>query len=195
MADVNIDKRPAQEHQGVARRECEPFGRGSWLSPWRGFFDPSAGPFSFMQRMQDEMERFFGAGREGGAWWPAMEVTEKEGKMIIRTDLPGIDKNDVKVELTDGSLTIRGERKREQQEEKQGFHRSERSYGSFFRSIPLPEGSNPDQAKAQFKDGVLEVTIPIPESHRARTIPIEEGTEKKQVSPEGSSSTRQSKVG
>ncbi|MBV8846344.1 MAG: Hsp20/alpha crystallin family protein [Bryobacterales bacterium] len=203
MADVSIEKRPgAQEHQSVARREYDPFSRHFGVAPWRGFFDPFiSSPFSLMQRMQDEMERFFGTAGQGGlgremtAWSPAMEVMEKEGKMIVRTDLPGIDKNDIKVELTDGSLTIRGERKREHEQEKQGYHRSERSYGSFFRSIQLPEGANPDQAKAQFRDGVLEVTIPIPESQKARTIPIEEGTEKKQISSEGTSSTRQSKVG
>ena len=202
MAEVNIEKRPAtQGGQSLSSRTHDPFSyRGSFLAPWRNRFNPFfASPFGLMRRFEEDMERFFAnswpEAAEAEGWWPAMEVTEKEGKMIVRADLPGIDKNDVKVELTDHNMTISGERKREHEEEKEGFRRSERSYGSFCRSLSLPEGVNADQVQAQFKDGVLEVTVSIPESQRTRTIPIEGGSEKKQISSESSSASRQSKAG
>jgi HSP20 family protein len=201
MAEVSVEKRPTQERQSLSRRTHDPFSYGdSFLAPWRNRFDPFlTSPFGLMRRFEQDMERFFAntwpEDRGAGAWWPAMEVTEKDGKMLVRADLPGIDKNDVKVELTDGNITISGERKREHEEEKEGFHRSERSYGSFCRSISLPEGVNADQVQAQFKDGVLEVTVPIPRNQMAKTIPIEGGSEKKQISSESSSGSRQSKAG
>jgi HSP20 family protein len=78
------------------------------------------------------------------------------------TDLPGLKRDDVKVELTEGLLTISGERKEEKEEKREGYYRSERSYGSFFRQIPLPEGAKTDTAKAEFNDGVLEITMQAP---------------------------------
>jgi HSP20 family molecular chaperone IbpA/Arc/MetJ-type ribon-helix-helix transcriptional regulator len=86
---------------------------------------------------------------------PAVEVRERDGNLVVSAELPGLNKDDVKVEVTGDGLVIQGERKREQEEERGGVHRSERSYGSFYRSIPLPEGANIEQAKAQFNNGVL----------------------------------------
>jgi HSP20 family protein len=208
MADVNIQKRPSgQERQGshsLEHQRYDPFGyRGGFFSsPWDSPFGLlSTSPFGLMRRLRDDMDQFFGNAwsgsreRETGAWWPAVEVSEQAGKLTVHADLPGVDKNDVKVELTDGNLIIQGERKREHQEESGGFRRSERSYGTFYRSIPLPDGANTEGARAQFKDGVLEVTVPVPESQRKRTIPIETETgERKQVGGEATSSARQSKT-
>ena len=116
--------------------------------------------------------------------------------MTVRADLPGVDKNDVKVELADGILTIEGERRRDHEEQTRGFKRWERSYGSFHRSIPLPDGANTDDVRAQFRDGVLEVTIPVPESPRRRTIRIEgDPGERKQVGSDSASAERPSKTG
>ena len=107
-------------------------------------------------------------------WAPQVEVLEKNGQSIVRADLPGLDKNDVKVEVTDDGLTIRGERKQESEEKKEGYYRSERCYGSFYRLIPLPEGVQGDRASASFKNGVLEVTMPTPtkEMKPARQVPV-----------------------
>jgi HSP20 family protein len=96
-------------------------------------------------------------------------------------DLPGLDKDDVKVEVGDGAITIQGERRREHEEEREGFYRSERSYGSFSRMVPLPEGAITDQAKATFRHGVLEITMPAPPDQvtRGRKLEITAGGEKR----------------
>jgi HSP20 family protein len=96
------------------------------------------------------------------AWSPDAEMFQRNNELVIRTDLPGLTKDDVKVDITEDAVTIQGERKWEHEEERRGFYRSERSYGSFYRMIPLPEGAISDQAKATFKNGVLEITMPAP---------------------------------
>jgi HSP20 family protein len=149
-------------------------------------------PFALMRQFTQDMDRFFGGtGRERGAditeWLPAIEVTERDGKLEVCADLPGLKQEDVKVEVTDEGLVIQGERKREHEERGQGYHRSERSYGQFYRLIPLPEGAKIDEAKAEFNNGELRVSIPIPESRsKSRQIPISAGTggERKQVGSE-----------
>lgn len=127
-------------------------------------------PFSVMRRFGEDMERIFdefGLGRsiprgfdQIAAWTPQVEVLNREGQLVIRADLPGINKDDVKVELRDDSVILRGERKEEHKEEREGSFRTERSYGSFYREIPLPEGIDTSKATATFRDGVLEITMP-----------------------------------
>jgi HSP20 family protein len=98
---------------------------------------------------------------------------------MVKADLPGLTKDNVKVELTDEALTISGERKEEKEEKEKDFYRSERSYGRFFRQIPLPEGAKTDQANATFTDGVLEVKIPVAKiESQSRKLEIKETTEK-----------------
>src|SRR5262249_12106439 len=141
----------------------------------------SMNPFHLMRRLTEDMDRMFtgasmGGGREMGAWAPPVEIRESGGNLQITAELPGLEKGEVKVEVTDDALVIQGERKREWEEERGGVHRSERSYGTFYREIALPEGAKGDQAKARFNNGVLEVTIPIPESQRKpRQVQIESG--------------------
>lgn len=110
---------------------------------------------------------------------PRIEVLKSNGDMMVKADLPGLTKDDVKVELTDDALTISGERKEEKEEKHEGFYRTERHYGRFFRQIPLPEGAKTDKANAVFTNGVLEVKIPVAktESH-ARKLEIKETPEK-----------------
>ena len=131
------------------------------------------------------------------SWTPAVEVRERDGQLVVSADLPGLNKDDIKVEVTGEGLVIQGERKSEHEEERGGVHRSERSYGSFYRSIPLPEGANIEQAKAQFNNGVLEVSVPIPKAQeKTRRIPIESGDERKRVgSQTGQQATQTSKAG
>ena len=97
-----------------------------------------------------------------GSWAPRVEMLEREGQLVIHADLPGMTKDDVKVEVTDEAVTIQGERKEEKKEEKKGYHYNEVRYGSFYRSLPLPEGAEPSKATAEFHNGVLEVIMPGP---------------------------------
>jgi HSP20 family protein len=95
---------------------------------------------------------------------------------VTKIDLPGIKKEDVKVEVTDGHLAISGERKSETEEKQEGVYRRERQYGSFHRVVPLPEGAKLEDVKATFADGVLEVSVPMPAKAQAkpRTVEIQE---------------------
>jgi HSP20 family protein len=151
------------------------------------------GPFRSLQRFADEMDRLFddfGLGRWGTApqwrgapselWAPDIEVFQKDDQLVIKADLPGLSKDEVSVDITDDSVTIEGERKAEREDEREGYYRSERSYGSFRRVISLPEGAITDQAKATFRNGVLEVTLPAPPAAatKGRRLEITEGTKK-----------------
>jgi len=116
---------------------------------------------------------------ENVEWMPQVELLQNNGELMVKADLPGLTKNDVKVELTDEMLTISGERKEEKEEKREGFYRSERSYGRFYRQIPLPEGVKTDKAAATFRNGVLEVTMPAPKMEpHTRKLEIKEAPEK-----------------
>jgi HSP20 family protein len=157
-------------------------------------------PFSLMRRFSEEMDRLFGdfsleggfapgfgyelgslADLETSMWLPQVEAFEREGKLIVRADLPGLTKDDINVEITDEAIKIRGERRQETEEKDEGYYRSERSYGSFYREIPLPSGVNGDEANASFNNGVLEITMPAPTRQLvSRRIEIGEGSEAEQ---------------
>ena len=145
-------------------------------------------PFGLMRRLTEEMDHYFAQlGMAGGGqsmaaagsrlFYPPVEVFERDGTLIVRADLPGLTKDDVRVEITDNVLTIEGERRSEHEERQEGGGvRSERSYGKFRRQIPLPEGVNPDQATASFQDGVLEISMPAPQQQvRGRQVEIQSG--------------------
>jgi HSP20 family protein len=147
----------------------------------------SLGPFELMRRFTDELDQAFeglgfargAGGGEGAMWTPSVEVFERDNNLVVRAELPGLDKDDVKVELTDDGLIIEGDRRREREERLEGGYRSEIEYGHFHRLIPLPEGANVDQAKAQMNNGVLDVVIPMAEPQRQRrSIPVETGAAK-----------------
>ena len=112
---------------------------------------------------------------EAPAWVPAIDVFEKDNRLVTKIELPGIKKEDVKVEVADGQLVISGERKSEVEEKKEQYYRCEREYGSFYRAVPLPEGVKLDDVKATFADGILEVSIPLPpKAAKARSVKIED---------------------
>jgi HSP20 family protein len=160
----------------------------------------SVSPFSLMRRFSEEMDRLFGDvgfggglasgfGREFGRlsdleksmWLPQVEAFEREGKLIVRADLPGLTRDDIDVDITDDAIKIRGERRQEKEESEAGYYRSERSYGSFYREIPLPSGVNSEEANATFRNGVLEVTMPAPtRQSSSRRIEIGEASESEQ---------------
>jgi HSP20 family protein len=138
--------------------------------------------FSELSRMQEEMNRFFddffGEHQHGlaeGAWLPAVDVSETDDEFVVRAELPGMSQEDIDINVQDNILTLKGEKKQEQKEDKENFYRLERSYGSFSRSFTLPAGVNPDDIKANFKDGVLEVTMPKTEAAKPKKIAITAG--------------------
>jgi HSP20 family protein len=146
----------------------------------------SFAPFTIMRRGLDEMERVFGAGLRGewdqlrrgwhhaGDWSPAIEAFQRGNEFVIRAEAPGMSRQDLHVEVGDDTITIRGERKQDHREARDGVFWTERSYGSFARVIPLPPGAITDSAKASFNNGVLEVVIAAPsaETRRGRKLDI-----------------------
>ena len=124
-----------------------------------------------------EVNRLFNtllAPGEGRAqrWSPAMDLVEAEDHYVLRADLPGMDEKDVAIEIHDNVLTISGERHDEQEQTRQGWHRVERSFGRFTRSLTLPEGIDPEAVAAAFDKGVLSITVPKPEQRRPRRVEI-----------------------
>ena len=149
---------------------------------------PYATPFDMMRSLSRDMDRIFGDpglrrrwpfmpfALEDAAWAPELEVSEKDGTLTVRLDLPGLKKEDVKVDITDDTLTVQGERRQEEEKKEQGYYRSERSFVRFFRSVPLPEGAESETAKATFADGVLEIVMETgrPQPPAARRVEIGE---------------------
>jgi HSP20 family protein len=167
----------------------EPRRRGgvSRMEPWS-----TLSPFSMMRRFADEMDRMFeGFGFPNverlGPWTsaerflPEVEIFERDGKLVVRADLPGLTKDDVKVDIMEDAIILEGERKYEHEEREEGVYRSERGYGRFRREIPLPEGVKTDTATATFKNGVLEITMDAPQAAKGRRrIQIQGGDERGQ---------------
>jgi HSP20 family protein len=168
--------RSGKDTQVARRGSYEPFA----LSPAEFF----SNPFSVMRRMHEEMDRVFSdafggrhsnAGMGGGlaSWSPAIEVSERDNQMVVCAELPGLKPEDVKVEVTEDAIVIEGERKHEHEEKQGGRWHSERSYGRFYRAIPLPDGAKSEQVRADFKNGELQVTVPVEQAQsKRRQIPI-----------------------
>jgi len=177
MAEVNVVKQTKQEAPAIGRQPLfdMPLFRGSLFS---------MNPFALMRQFTEEMDRFWTqapkAVGEGIAWSPALEVKEKDGKLIVTAELPGLKNEDIKVHIDGNMLIVEGERKQEKEEKREGYYHSERSYGKFYRSIALPEGAKVDQTAANFANGVLEVSVPVPQAKATRKeIPIQEAQKPK----------------
>jgi len=194
MAETKTEKQTERSHDSKQDdRTLARQGEGHGLRRW----DPAfASPFEIMDRMSEEMDRwfdraargfglsrhapsrsFFGSHANEGRWFPRVEVCQKGASFIVRADLPGLKKEDLEVDLTDDAVTIRGERRDQHQEQREGYWRSEREYGQFHRTIPLPEGVIAESAKATFRDGVLEISMQAApaEANRGRRLEIKDG--------------------
>lgn len=130
-----------------------------------------------MNRIFDEAFRGIGRGAEddwalGGNWAPAVDIYEHEGNLVLKAELPGIDPKDVDVRVENNVLTLRGERKFESEVKREKYHRVERAYGSFSRSFTLPATVDTDRIRAEYKDGVLRVTLPVREEAKPKQISI-----------------------
>ena len=175
--------------QGLVRPERDTRGIRRW-DPMPG---SGGGPFEFMERMSDEMDRWwdrmsrdfglprrfsfarpFASSAGRGLWSPRIEAFQKGDRFLVRAELPGLKKDDVEVELSGDALVIRGERRSEHEEEREGYYHSEREYGQFHRAIPLPDGVIAESAQASFKDGILEISMQAApsEANRGRRLEI-----------------------
>src|SRR5262249_19724143 len=110
-----------------------------------------------------------------GVWAPQVEVFERDNELVLRADLPGLTKDDVNVELSNDGIIIEGERKNEYEDKGEGYYRTERSYGKFYRRIPVPDGVEADNATAIFTDGVLEITMPTTKREPTKTRRLQIG--------------------
>ena len=148
------------------------------------------GPFGLLRQMTSELDRMFDDPwsfrfpavqlETTPVWSPKVDVFEKDNRLVTRIDLPGVKKDDVTVEFGDGQLKMFGERKNETEQQDKNFYRCERDYGSFYRAVPLPPGVKPEDVKAMFENGVLEVSVPIPAAVKAngQKIPIKDAGSK-----------------
>jgi HSP20 family protein len=186
MAEAKVIQK-SEEKTELARR-----WPGLNLLDWRSPFNPmapfadafGANPFGLMREFAKEVNKFFPGfpAREFSpeGWMPLVEIKKVDGGLKVTADLPGVKKDDLKIEISDQALTVQGERKSEKKEEKEGVYRSEQSYGRFYRSIFLPEGAKTGEAKAELNNGVLEITIPMAETKpNTRQIPISEAAKEK----------------
>jgi HSP20 family protein len=166
-----------RSHDGGVARHHRPSLLGLPLTPYEMLQMTS---FSLFRRMTEEFDRalqpFLSDDEKDAsiAWTPRVEISEREGEYRILAELPGLSPNEVRVEVEDGALILQGERQVERDATEGGIRRSERQFGFFYRRIPLPEGADPEQAKAKFHDGILEITISAPDRQaKRRQIQIE----------------------
>jgi HSP20 family protein len=138
-------------------------------------------PFRDLDSIQDELNRLFGRTFSGpekarpgvmGGWVPALDVYETADEVVVSAELPGLDPKEVEVSVEDSTLTIRGQRQFEQETDEQNYHRIERRYGSFTRSIRLPQTADADKIQARFDKGVLKVEVPKREEAKPKRIEV-----------------------
>ena len=146
------------------------------LIPWK-----ERHPFADLREEIDNLfDNFFGRGKAGEieGWRgvslrsPAVDMEETDNEVIVKAEMPGLDPKDFQISLTENTLTIKGEKKEEQEEKKRNYHMVERRYGSFYRSIPLPCPINSDKVEAKYKKGILEITFPKAEPVKAKQITV-----------------------
>ena len=188
-----------REQRGLQRSRGG--GESLWRDPFTAFWggrDPFASfwePFGLTTRSGLPFQS--GRTGSGSMWSPQIETFQRGDEFVVRADLPGMKKDDVKIDITDDSITIEGERREQHEENREGYYRSERSYGSFSRMIALPEGAITDTAKAQFRDGVLEIVVQSPprEVSRGRRLEIAESNEEGRGDSHGQSGSAKDRTG
>ena len=202
MAESKTERSQGERQGGQALARNDRETRGLQSRQQGGGFLSS--PFELMDRMAEEMDQTFdrifrgfglaprariprsmfeGSSMFGGSsareqvWAPRIEALQNGDRFIVRAELPGLKKDDVQVELGENALTIHGQREEQREDQREGYYHSERQYGQFYRTIPLPEGVIAESAQAQFRDGVLEVTMQAPpaEATRGRRLEIKDG--------------------
>ena len=132
-------------------------------------------PEPFSRDVDRLFDAFFGEREQGRRWVPPVDLVEADDHYVLKADLPGVSEEDVSIEVQDGTLTISGERKAEHETRERGWYRIERSFGSFNRSLTLPDGVDSDAISAKFDSGVLEIRIPKPAERKPRRVQIAAG--------------------
>ena len=142
-----------------------------WLDPFR---DLSSIQERMNQIFEDALARSRGRdeGLRSGMWMPAVDIYENNDSVVVKAELPGVEKDQISVEVKDGILSLRGERKLEKEVKEESYHRIERSYGSFQRSFSLPVSVDQDKVTAHYRNGVLEVTLPKKEKAKPKQIQV-----------------------
>lgn len=149
------------------------------LTTWRPFRELA--PFREFERMRREMDRlwdtFFEGGlrrraEEGGEWLPSLDVAETKNELVVKAEVPGMNPKDIDISLSDGVLTIKGEKRQEKEEKEADYHLVERSYGSFIRSVQLPKEVQSDKISASYKDGILKISLPKSEEAKKKEVKI-----------------------
>jgi HSP20 family protein len=149
------------------------------LQTWKPFRELA--PFREFDRMRKEMDRlwdsFFEGGLRrraegGGEWLPSLDVSETKNELVVKAEVPGMDPKDIDISLSDGMLTIKGEKKQEKEEKEADYHLVERSYGAFTRSVQLPKEVQSEKINASYKNGILKITLPKSEEAKKKEIKI-----------------------
>jgi HSP20 family protein len=164
MAEMTVTRPETSKPLATSPRSFLPFSFGGELL---------TNAFPVLRQFAEELDRSF----IKHIWAPALEVTEKEGVFNAKLELPGIAKEDLKVEVTEDALIVTGERKLQKEEKGENFFRSERYYGKFHREIALPKDAKIGDVKAELTNGVLSISVPVPETKdKVRIIPVTEGS-------------------
>ena len=146
---------------------------------WKPFTELT--PFKEFERMRRNMDRLWDSffegglrkrGEEGGEWLPSLDISETKNELVVKAEVPGMDAKDIDISLSDGVLTIKGEKRQEKEEKEADYHLVERSYGSFVRSVRLPREIQGDKISASYKDGILKVALPKSEEAKKKEIKI-----------------------
>jgi HSP20 family protein len=149
------------------------------LTIWKPFSDLT--PFGEFERMRRDMDRLWDSflegaprrrGEERGEWLPSLDVSETKNEVVVKAEVPGMDPKDIDLSLSDGVLTIKGEKKQEKEEKEANYHLVERSYGAFVRSVRLPREVQSDKISASYKDGILKIALPKSEEAKKKEIKI-----------------------
>ena len=149
------------------------------LTTWKPFRELT--PFRDFERTTKEMDRFWDSflegtlrkrGEDGTEWFPSLDVSETKNELVVKAEVPGMDPKDIDISLSDGVLTMKGEKRQEKEEKEADYHLVERSYGGFTRSVQLPKEVKGDKISASYKDGILKITLPKSEEAKKKEIKI-----------------------
>ncbi len=152
-------------------------------------------PFSEMESLRDRMDRMFdelaGLNRQSStAWVPAIEIQDREEHLVLRAEIPGVEAKDLDIQVAREAVSISGEHRYENKAQEQGFFRTELRYGSFQRTIPLPVAVENNQVQAEFKDGILKLTLPKAQEARHKVVKINLGEDKQETLPDSKTDTQ-----